>query len=137
MSADRPVWSYCFPSREISGGVIDSHLIHGADLAAGPWVATVRLRDADRKLLGTWDLLAGLDTAEWAAARPDVADRRGFRAPDPWLSRIAPDGTFFAQRFRARFSTAQPLAAATIAIRRNPDLPPDVELALYRVELRR
>lgn len=137
LGADRPVWSHRFESHAISGGVIDSHLVHGSELETGTRVATVRLRDADKKLLGTWEILAGLDTAEWAAARPDISDRPGFRAPPAWLSQVAPTGDFFSRRYRARFRADGRLAAATITVRRDRDLPPDVDLTLFRVELRR
>jgi len=136
LKAGRAVWLDRFAAREIAGGVVDCNLIHGADLAVGTPVATLRLRDAEGALLGTWELLAGLDTAEWAAARADVAGRPGFRAPDPWLSQIAPGGTFFAQRFRARFHLGEPEAVAQVVVRRDPELPADVELVIYRVELR-
>lgn len=137
LDSGRTLWLQRFPAREISGGVLDTHLIHGADLAPGSRVATVRLRGTEGELLGTWDLLAGLDTAEWAASRPDVAGKPGFRAPDPWLAQVIPGSDFFAQRFRARFHLDEPFAVSTIAIHRDPDLPPDTELVIYRVELRR
>ncbi len=137
LRSEQPIWVHRFDSQPISGGTIDCHLIRGAALPAGTPVAAVKVRGSDGKLLGSWQLLAGFDTAEWAAARPDVAGQRGFLAPPAWLSQISPDGTFFAQRFRARFHAAPPLEAAVIAVRRSSELPADVELALYRLELRR
>jgi hypothetical protein len=136
LTGERAVWFHRFAAREIAGGIVDCNLIHGTDLPVGTRVASLRLRDADGALVGTWELLAGLDTAEWAAARPDVAGRRGFRAPDPWLAQIAPGGTFFAQRFRSRFELGEPVTAAQVAVRRDGELPADVELVIYRVELR-
>lgn len=137
LTADRPVWTHRFTPSAVTSGVIDSHLAHGAGLEMGTWVATVRLRGASRELLGSWRILAGFDTAEWAAARPDVAGRPGFRAPQPWLSQVTAKRTFFSQRFRARFRAEEAVNVDTVIVRRNPNLPPDVVLTLYRLELRR
>lgn len=137
LTADRPVWTHRFPPSTVTGGILDSHLVHGAGLELGTWVATVRLRGTDQELLGSWQILAGFDTAEWAAARQDVAGRPGFRAPEPWLSQVTAGRTFFSQRFRARFYGEEGLDAETVIVRRNPNLPPDVVLTLYRLELRR
>lgn len=137
LTADRPVWTESFSPREVAGGVIDSHLAHGDGLELGTWVATVRLRGPNRELVGSWDLLAGIDTAEWAAGRPDVARRPGFQAPEPWLSLMTRERTFFSQRFRARFRSVESLDAATVIVRRNVNLPKEVVLTLYGLELRR
>ena len=136
LSAENPSWSHRFEAREIAGGVLDTHLVHGAALEVGTPVATVRLHDGDQ-LVGGWEILAGFHTAEWAAARPDVAELAGFRAPEAWLSQIAPGGRFFSQRYRARFHAEQRTAAASVSVRRNPDLPAEVKLTLFRLELRR
>lgn len=137
LTADRPVWTEHFPPHQIAGGVMDSHLAHGAGLELGTWVATVRLRGPNRELVGSWDILAGFDTAEWAAGRPDVARLPGFQAPEPWLSLITQQRSFFSQRFRARFQAAETMTAATVIVRRNANLPEEVELTLYGLELRR
>jgi hypothetical protein len=120
----------------VSGGTLDTNLIRGAGLALGTPVAVVRLHDAERRLVGSWEILAGIDTGEWAAARRDIADRPGFHAPPSWLSQVAPGGTFFARRFRTRFR-ASGAEAASVSIRRHPDLPAHVQLVVYRLELRR
>lgn len=125
------------PGAQLRGGVLDSHLIYGAGLAWGTPVATVTVRDADQRVIDRWEVLAGIDTAEWAAARRDVADREDFRAPSPFLSHVAPGGEFFAQRFRTRFSLKEPQTVASISIRRHPELPPKTEFVIYRLELRR
>lgn len=134
------------PALRVSTLVLDSHLVHGVALAAGTPVADVRLLDALGGELATWELRAGSDTAEWAAARPDVAGLSGFVAPPAWISRLAPDGSFFARRFRSRLSVSpavgSPAAgspdrrAAAVTIDRAPGLPPEVRLVIYRLELR-
>lgn len=132
------IWSYGFRGQEVSEVVIDSHLTHSTGLAAGTVVGTVRLGgDTPDDILASWPLVVGTNTGEWAAARPDIAGRPGFEAPPPWLSRLAPDGTFFAQRFRARLPGAPKRRAGFVSIHRRPDLPPEVRLVIYRVELRR
>ncbi len=137
LDAERRPLFLSFPPQEVAGGTLDTHLVHGVGLELGAPVATVKLRDAGGRILAQWDILAGLHTAEWAAARRDIADRPGFMAPQPSLSQVALDGTFFAQRFRARFSLDAPVEAASIAVRRHEDLPSEVELVVYHLELRR
>lgn len=137
LDIDTPRWTAEIPAGGISEVVIDSNLIHGAALPPGTWVAKVDLRDAEHNVLQSWQLNVGSETAEWAAARRDIADLPGFEAPPPWLAQLAPDGTFFAQRFRARFRSATSLDATVVRVRRNPELPEATRLALYRVELRR
>ena len=136
LDADQPDTRHRFPATTISGGVIDTHLIHGENLPFATPVAEVRLR-REGEILGRFELLAGLDTADWAAARPDIAARPGFRAPDAWLSRLAPAGTFFAERFRSRFRLPEATAATSLVVRRHKELPADVEIVIYRLELRR
>jgi hypothetical protein len=137
LDAERRPLFLRFPPQVVAGGTLDTHLVHGVGLALGTPVATVRLRDVEGRILAQWELLAGLHTAEWAAARRDVADRPGFSSPRPHLSQVAQDGTFFAQRFRTRFTLDTPAEAASIAVRRHEGLPADVELVVYHLELRR
>ncbi|MEE8523773.1 MAG: hypothetical protein V3T72_07555 [Thermoanaerobaculia bacterium] len=137
LSSETSSWERAVSGQPISNLALDTHLIFGAELARGTAVATVELFDADGLISQSWTLRAGSDTAEWAAARPDVAALPGFTAPPPWISRLAPDGTFFARRFRAHFAVADPRRPGSLMIRRDPALPPDVRLVIYRVELRR
>jgi hypothetical protein len=130
-------WERALFGPPISNLTLDSHLIFGAGLARETAVATIELLDVEGVVIESWTLRAGSDTAEWAAARPDVAALPGFTAPPPWISRLAPDGTFFARRFRSRFAVTDPRPPGSLRIRRDPTLPPDVRLVIYRVELRR
>ena len=140
--------------------VLDTHLAHAADLAAGTPVATVRRRDGE----GRWAeavLRAGEGTAEWAVNRPDLA-QRDLATPEPWLSQVVAteDGEWFlAHRYRAVLALEQvsgtyagkgaretaeetppgptvPEPAGELIVERRPDLPPDVRLALFHLELR-
>ncbi|MEL7060959.1 MAG: hypothetical protein AAGN46_13135 [Acidobacteriota bacterium] len=116
--------------------VIDSSLVHGAGLEEGRWVATLRLLDGDGRIVKRLRLLAGRDTADWAAARPDVAHRPGFVAPRPWLHRVAPSGHFFEQRFRRQADLETPLEVERLELRLAPNLPADTRLRLHRLEVR-
>ncbi len=141
LDGQRRQWRTELASREVSTVVLDTNLVHAVALAAGTPVATVKLHDPEGRQLAAWELAAGTDTAEWAAARPDIAGRPGFTAPPPWISRLAPDGTFFARRFRSRLAVDTPAAgaspaAAAVTIDRAHGLPSEVRLVIYRLELR-
>jgi hypothetical protein len=121
----------------VSGVSIDSTLENGADLRANAPVAIVRLADAAGHDL-PFELLAGRGTAEWAARRPDVARvlaLRGERVPPAWVSWVA--GGFFGQRYRQVFRVPGVTRPSRLRIELAPGLPPDLALALYRVELLR
>jgi len=142
LGADSPHWSREVPPGPVSEVVIDTNLIRGVGLRPGRPVAVVRLRDPEGRILGSWRLRAGVDTAEWAAARPDVAARPGFAAPPHWVSQVATGGTFFARRFRSRFAVEAPadaskVSASKVTVHLAPHLPPEVRVMIYRVELRR
>lgn len=121
------------PFRQVT---VDSQLFHGADLAPGQEVAALRLLGKDGAELGLLSLRAGEDTADWASARADAREREGFRAPDPWLSQVAPDGTFFSGRFRRRFELPAPVDAAAVELVRAAGLPAATQIAFFELELR-
>jgi hypothetical protein len=122
-----------FPFRHV---VVDSQLFHGADLEPGQEVASLRfLGKGDAELL-VLPLLAGDDTADWSAARKDVERRPDFRAPSPWLSQVAPDGTFFSGRYRRRFDLPQTIDALALEVTRAGGLPAATQVALRELELR-
>jgi hypothetical protein len=132
---ERVRWSTEVSPRPVRRLVLDSHLAYAAALPPGTVVATVRLEaEGGRRL--EWNLTAGEDTGEWAAGRPDVAARPGFRAPSPWLSWVPPQGAFFARRYRSRFELGEVERPHRLTIERRPDLPPEVQLVLFRAELR-
>lgn len=128
----RPSWYLDLGPRRSRGLVLQTSLIHAADLGGGTPVARVRM-------LGTGappvelQLRAGDDTGEWAARRPDVAAAARARAPRPWLSWVA--GTFFGQRYRVRLPLPRAGSFARLEIDLAAGLPPDTGLAIYQVEL--
>jgi len=137
ISQDRAEWSRELTAELDLGEVtIDSNLTRSSSLAPGTVVATVELFGADGRVSAAWALRAGEETAEWAAGRADIVFRPGFEAPPPWLSFVAPDGRFFGHRYRARWAAPEPFAVAGLRIRRHPDLPAEVGISIYRVELR-
>ncbi|HEY7213888.1 MAG TPA: hypothetical protein VIC28_04620, partial [Thermoanaerobaculia bacterium] len=131
--AGHPVWETGIPGTPVRSVVLESNLANGADLAPGTAVATVHLRDRQGRTVG-WTVKAGEDVGEWAARRPDVA-RLGARAPRAWISWVA--GDFFAQRYRCRWRLPRPERFVQLRIERAPGAPPDLELALYQLEVRR
>ncbi len=137
LAAGAVAWQGSFPPQSVASLALDSHLLGGAELEPGTPVATVRLLTAAGTPFSEWTLRAGTDTAEWAASRPDLAHREGFAAPKPWISRVSPDGGFFAHRFRTRWVSEQALEAETLEIQRDPELPPETVVSIYRLEVRR
>ncbi len=125
-----------FEAPAVRAVYLDSNMVHGLQLEPGTVVADVVLRDKNNRQLRSWPLRVGVHTAEWAVARPDIAARPGLQVPHHWVSQIAADGTFFSRRFRGRFEVAEPLSAAHLHIRRRPELPAEVQLVIYRLELR-
>jgi hypothetical protein len=93
----------------------------------------VRVFDGDGRS-ERWVLRAGRETAEWAARRPDVSASARHRPPVPWLAWVAPGGEFFGLTFRSRWSAASPLPAHSIVVERNPRLPEETVVHLYRLE---
>jgi hypothetical protein len=127
-----PSWSLDLGLWRSRGLVLQTSLIHAADLGGGTPVARVRL-------LGTGappvelQLRSGDDTGEWAARRPDVAAAARARAPRPWMAWVA--GTFFGQRYRARLPLPRAGSFVRLEIDLAAGLPPDTGLAIYQVEL--
>ena len=113
--------------------VVDSNLSHATGVVQGTAVATVRVFDGDGRS-ERWVLRAGRETAEWAARRPDVSASARHRPPVPWLAWVAPGGEFFGLTFRSRWSAASPLPAHSIVVERNPRLPEETVVHLYRLE---
>lgn len=118
--------------------MVESQLVESLELAPGTAIGSVQLLDAQQRPLAHWRLVAGDDTAEWAAARSDVAARPGFRAPPPWSGMVAPSGDHFSLRFRSLFETEDeiPSEVGWVLIRRRPTLPPKMRIVISRVELR-
>lgn len=134
-------------SRVVRSVVVDTHLAHAHDLAAGTAVALVRLEDRTGDWI-EWPLRMGLETGEWAAGRPDVAERLAPATPEPWLSQVVEreDGPpFFGHRYRAVLDlrdvppeglVAVPKSPHRLTLRRAPGLPPQVTVAVFHVEVR-
>ncbi len=129
----------------VRGLRIDSYLTNGVDLACGQALAKVELLEAEdltapRKTAQvgwTATLLAGRDSAEWAAGRPDVAARLACPAPTPWISWIPGAGRFLGQTTRARFSLPAARTPRRLRIERSAELPAGTTLALFFVATER
>ena len=116
--------------------VIDSYLENSASLPTGTPVGRVTLTDSEGER-HSWLLRAGLDTGEWAARRPDVAGLPGFQAPAPWLSWVTASDDVFAQRYRASWPLNDTVEIVRLEVQRIEDLPAEVALAVFHLELRR
>jgi hypothetical protein len=113
--------------------VLDSSLSHAESLTTGTPVVEIRLT-TDRGVV-TLPLRAGLDSAEWAARRPDVAAITGFTAPEPYLHWVDSGRGFFGQRYRARLALDRETTIEGIEIRLAPGIPPDLAATLFHLEL--
>lgn len=129
-----------FPARQkdlplhlISSLILDSALSNAAGLANGTPVAVLSLTDWDGRTIERI-LRAGMDTGEWAAKRPDVAETARLVSPDPWITWIA--GDFLGQRYRMRWDLPVPGRFARIRVERSKDLPAEVGVTVHQVELR-
>jgi hypothetical protein len=119
------------PAWPASAIALDTSLARAAGLPAGTPVATVEIHDADGRLQ-SFTLRVGSETGEWAARRPGL----NAPAPAPLLAWIDP-GRFFGQRYRAIWRLEPGFAVDRVELRRRPDLPVEVELTLFCLELRR
>ena len=134
LDAGTPSWTSALTtSVRATTVVLDSSLSHAESLAAGTPIADVRLT-TDRGVV-TLPLRAGLDSAEWAARRRDVASIAGFTAPAPYLHWVDPGGEFFGQRYRARLRLEQESTSESIDVRLAPGLPSDRAATLFHLEL--
>ncbi len=119
--------------------VVDSYLTHGVALACGQEIAALTLAeepDESGRREGArapWNgaLVAGRDSAEWAAGRSDVAAQLACPAPQPWISWIPGAGRFLGQTTRARFELPQALGARQLVLERHPGLPAETSLAIF------
>ncbi|HBL31167.1 MAG TPA: hypothetical protein DD490_30440 [Acidobacteria bacterium] len=134
LDATHPSWTSPLAAQPVGTLVVESSLSNGAGLANGTPVATVHLTARDGRIT-SWPLLAGEDTGEWAARRPDVAAASVLVSPPAWISWVA--GDFFGQRYRTRRTVDAPGPFTGVTIARHPALPPEVRLALHAVEVRK
>ena len=139
LTREAPTFEAELAGTAVRGLVLDSYLTHGVDLPCGRALATIELRaaasgaDPRRPADASWsaDLVAGRDSAEWAAGRPDVAAGLACPAPAPWISWIPGSGRFLGQTTRARFALPGALPARHLRIERNPGLPDGTTVAIF------
>ena len=135
LDSENPLLVRKFDGVTASEVVFHTNLVQGTELPRGVPVAVVRLWDAEGEMVDLWHLRAGMHSAEWASARPDVEARMA-AVPNPWLSQVAPSGEFFARRYRASWRPSEPAVVTKITVSRPKSLPPEVGLVLYRLEVR-
>lgn len=125
-----------YEPREVASVLVETSLAHSVELTPGTPVARVKLRDPNRKVLQTWEIRSGFDTAEWASSRADLRSLPTHLAPDPWISLLSPEGTFFANHFRTELRLPAPTLTGSITIDRVKSLPQEVQVLVYRLEIR-
>jgi len=139
LSAENPAWSVTLdgpPPREV---VVEMALASSGGLEPGTPVARIEVASAGT-VTAARPLLAGIDVGDWAARRPDVAARLGSPPPTAWIAWVAPEATFFAQRYRISWRLPEAVTAAgpgELRLRLEPGLPPELTLALHRAGVRR
>jgi hypothetical protein len=137
LDAGTPAWETALPDPPLSGLAVESVLSNSTGLPAETPVAAVRLLDTGLPAV-LWTLRVGRETDEWAARRPDVAREMaavGKPVPPPWMGWVA--GSFFGQRYRALFQLPAPRRFGRLRIERLPGLPPDLEIVVQQLEVRR
>lgn len=138
LTATGPLWGapLAAPPGEI---VVELALAGSAQLPPGAAIGRIGL-DCEGGAAVERALRTGIEVADWAARRPDLAARLGPPPATAWISWLGPDPTFFAQRYRLLWSPppceggAPPVA---VRIELEPDLPPELTLAIHRVGVRR
>lgn len=132
--------------RPVGSIVLETALANAADLPAGTPVATVSLRGLDRPAR-TWSLRVAKETGEWAAGRPELAAPEIAPAPPAWLSWVSPADPFYGHTYRTVLAETaarsdghrpgdEPLRADRLELRLRPDLPQQVVLTVFHLELR-
>lgn len=132
LDARHPNWGVDLEPRTASALVVGSSLANGAELAAGTRVARLRCFHLDGSI-SEWRLEVGEATGEWAARRHDL----DAAAPAPFVATVAPGGELLAQRYRGVWTIVPERPVRRVSVLRDPSLPPEVELRLWRVGLRR
>jgi len=131
---DSEASSRSFPlDLEIHSITIDSYVSNAAQLADGTLIGRIVLEGeggAERVL----PLALGRETGEWAARRPGLEPVSPALAP--WISWLAPDGAYFAQRYRANWTVGTAVSGRGFRVELEDSLPKDVSLAVFRIGAR-
>jgi len=145
LTPEAPAFEAALGGIPIRALIVDSYLTHGDDLTCGRRLADVEIAtlpagSAEETPAGaTWSasLVAGRDSAEWAAGRPDVAARLTCPAPPAWISWVPGAGRFLGQTTRARLMLPRALPGQRLRIERSAELPAATTIALFFVATER
>lgn len=136
LGADSAAWRRRLESSSRVGSVaLDSTLSHAASLPPGTVVASLHLETSGGETV--LPVRTGIESGEWAARRADVAALPTVAAPAPFLGWVAAGGEFFGQRYRGRWELPARQTIEGLQIRLAPDLPPELTVTLFHLELRR
>ncbi|MEM7482315.1 MAG: hypothetical protein AAF481_14155 [Acidobacteriota bacterium] len=147
LTVERPQIRLAVPEGDSTRLLLSTSLSNSVELPAGTevarlqWLSPAAGGDGDRVIFQA-SLLAGRDTAEWAARRPDVRAALEGAADDTptafhWLS-AHNDGPFFGTVYRAEVKAPDPLPGgedAALRWIRSPNLPPEVLVRIHRLEV--
>jgi hypothetical protein len=132
LTAERPRQALALPTSVAGARFLDvrSYLVDGAMLPCGTVVARLEL-GAGGAPAGQLELVAGRDTADWAARRPDVVAAAPCPAPSPVLSWVPAARGFLGSTYRARFALPAGTAIDRIELERDRELPRGVGVAIF------
>ena len=135
---DAEASSRSFPlGLEIRHLSIDSYVSNTTQLADGTLIGRIVIEGEGGAEL-VLPLTLGRETGEWAARRPGLEPISPpvSRALAPWISWLAPDGAYFAQRYRANWTVDTAVSPRGLRVELEDSLPKDVSLAVFRIGVR-
>ena len=117
LTAAAPRFEAALGGEPIGGWVLDSYLVQSTSLTCGRALVQIRIDGAPAGVLQV-----GRDSAEWAAARSDVAAALACPSPPAWSSWFPASGRFLGHHYRSRGRLTEPTAARRIVLERDPTL---------------
>jgi hypothetical protein len=126
------------PTRRVPVGAVEitSYVTNSAALPCGTRVADVVLVEGRRER-ARFPLRLGLETGEWAAARPDVAAASACPAPPAHWSWIPTEGRFLGSTFHARLEPEAAAVADRLRFELAPGLPDGVAVSIFSAVIER
>jgi hypothetical protein len=126
------------PTRRVPVGAVEitSYVTNSTALPCGTRVADVVLVEGRRES-ARLPLRLGLETGEWAAARPDVAAASACPAPPAHWSWFPTEGRFLGSTFRARLEPGAPAVADRLRFELAPGLPEGVAVSIFSATVER
>ncbi|MGE0640007.1 MAG: hypothetical protein AB7G12_13325 [Thermoanaerobaculia bacterium] len=134
LSTAKPTLELALPPGPVSSVTIDSYLTNSLALPCGAVLARLQFAGTPAE---AEELRVGRDSAEWAAARPDVTRATACAPPPAWVSWVPSSGRFFGRTTRTHLALATAPAGGRFTLERDSALPAEVSIALFRVSFER